>query len=82
MKKFQVRFYATLDDGTEGVSYMNLLANEPPAIGNCTIDPLEGLAMKTVFKVECSGWQDDDGIDMYELFSKFLAEVFVVIGLF
>lgn len=75
-KQFQIRLYATQPDGTEGVSYMTLLANDAPLIGSCTIDSTEGLAMKTVFKIECSGWSDDDGIDMYELFSKLFLLIF------
>lgn len=50
-------------------SALNFVINQPPENGSCSIDPLNGTTT-TVFKINCSDWVDDDGIQDYSLHCK------------
>ena len=59
-----------------GASSLVLAINKNPSGGSCSISPLYGITMETVFRIECTDWPDPDGfIDKYEfygnLFRKF-----------
>jgi hypothetical protein len=68
--RWQVRLHATLADGTEGASYTTLVSNSPPTGGTCSISPLAGDAVNTLFDITCTGWTDDDGVDEYQILGK------------
>lgn len=48
-------------------SSLVLATNKLPTGGSCSIEPLEGITMDTVFTVVCQDWTDSDGnITRYE----------------
>ena len=40
------------------MSTINLKLNRPPSSGTITIDPLEGIALDTVFTISLDNWED------------------------
>ncbi|XP_048589563.1 polycystin-1 [Nematostella vectensis] len=38
----------------------DVYANSPPDEGNCSVWPLEGMEMSTIFQLSCEGWQDTE----------------------
>lgn len=54
-----MRFYF-VTDGQEGRSLLHLKTNSPPRSGTCSIYPIEGMTLKTLFNIKCSGWKDKD----------------------
>jgi hypothetical protein len=52
-----------------GISSIVLHRNEIPKGGNCVISPLTGIALHTIFYLNCSNWFDSDGeIVRYEYY--------------
>jgi hypothetical protein len=49
---------------------LNFIMNQPPSSGVCDIDQTNGIGMVTKFTINCSNWQDIDGISKYALFSN------------
>jgi len=60
----------TTASGEEGISFLDFELNTAPTGGNCTVSPLTGVSTQTMFKVSCSGWNDDDGVLTYQFYSK------------
>jgi hypothetical protein len=55
----------------EGSSSIVLKVNKPPFEGICSIYPLNGTYLSTVFKIKCSNWTDSDGfVEKYEFYGK------------
>ena len=40
-----------------GISSYQFRMNAPPEGGKCTVKPLDGIALKTLFNIQCSGWK-------------------------
>ena len=53
--------------GLEGRSEHHFTTNIPPQKGNCNVSPTEGKVLETYFKIECSGWHDEDGPLIYKV---------------
>ena len=51
-------------------SSLDIILNKPPKNGSCSIDPLNGTATTTPFRISCLNWFDEDGIKDYSLYSK------------
>ena len=43
--------------GPAGISSYQFRTNAPPDGGQCTVKPLNGSALKTLFNIQCSGWK-------------------------
>lgn len=72
VKTYLVELYAKREDGQEARAYMKLFLNDPPRNGTCTISPSVGVATEVNFQVTCSGWIDEDGIESYRVYGKYL----------
>ena len=53
--------------GLEGRSEHHFTTNTPPQKGICNVSPTEGKVLETYFKIECSGWHDEDSALMYKV---------------
>lgn len=63
-------------DGSTGVAYIELLVNTAPTKGSCSVDPSSGMSTVDDFQITCSGWEDADGVNLYEFFSKSLLSTY------
>lgn len=54
-------------DGATSSSSINFEMNQSPQNGTCTISPHNG-TVNTLFKIICSSWSDEDGINYYSLY--------------
>ena len=43
-----------------GMASQDILANERPIVGNCTMLPENGTALETEFNIFCEDWADPD----------------------
>jgi len=62
--RFEV-FYYFLNENSS--SAINVLINQPPKQGSCSIDRTNGTTT-TLFTIRCSGWIDEDGIKDYTFY--------------
>lgn len=48
------------NEGQEGpvTDQLEFIVNSPPLGGNCSVNPLSGIAMETKFQINCSGWRE------------------------
>ena len=67
MPVFTYGFYFLSTEGLEGLSEHHFTTNMPPRNGNCKVTPTEGKVLKTHFRIECSGWHDEDGPLIYKV---------------
>ncbi|XP_055910760.1 polycystin family receptor for egg jelly-like [Eupeodes corollae] len=44
----------------KGETSINLILNQPPSQGTCSIKPLSGIEYETVFEISCLGYVDED----------------------
>lgn len=56
--------------GANGVSFLDFELNTAPEGGSCTVSPLTGVSMQTLFTISCTDWNDVDGVLTYQFFSK------------
>ena len=45
--------------GTPGSAEVEVPVNAPPAVGTCASTPTSGMALSQVFRMHCTGWEDD-----------------------
>lgn len=48
-------------------SALNIVINQPPYNGSCSINPLNGTT-STLFDISCHDWVDEDGIEDYSFY--------------
>lgn len=53
----------------EGFAEYTFVTDSPPTRGVCTVHPERGIAIKTEFKIACSGWLDEEMPLWYEFYS-------------
>lgn len=62
--KYRIRVEVTLATGFTFAEEIMFITNSPPRIldgrGGCSVTPREGLVLTTEFKINCSGWSDED----------------------
>eukprot|EP00466_Bigelowiella_natans_P018983 jgi/Bigna1/79709/fgenesh1_pg.64_\ len=46
--------------GSSSFALVDVTTNGPPILGNCSALPNQGLALSTVFQLQCREWVDDD----------------------
>ena len=63
-------FYFLSTEGLEGRSEHIFTTNIPPRKGNCNVSPTEGKVLETQFRIECSGWHDEDGTLIYKVLQE------------
>lgn len=66
--RFEVTYWSS---GVDSRSSFDMIINQVPQGGSCTIDPLNG-TIETIFTVSCTNWTDSDGIRSYSLYSRCL----------
>ena len=54
---YQLKVSVTHAHGPTGISSYQFRMNAPPEGGQCTVKPLNGSALKTLFNIQCSGWK-------------------------
>jgi hypothetical protein len=64
--RFEV-IYTFLSESSS--SAMNLILNQPPSNGSCSINPLNGTT-STLFDISCSDWFDEEGIKDYSFYGR------------
>jgi hypothetical protein len=64
--RFEV-IYTFLSESSS--SAMNLILNQPPSNGSCSINPLNGTT-STLFDISCPDWFDEEGIKDYSLYGR------------
>jgi len=60
----------TTASGEYGMSFLDFELNTTPRGGSCTVSPLTGVSMQTMFTVLCTDWKDVDGVLTYQFFSE------------
>lgn len=68
---FYVKGYERFYNGMIGSMFNVIYIGIPPKGGKCLIQPLQGIAAVTQFKMSTQGWQDVDGIAEYQFFYSF-----------
>jgi hypothetical protein len=63
--RFEVVYSFSL---TTSISALDLMMNQPPVNGSCSIAPLNGTTT-TLFTISCLNWFDENGIKDYSLYS-------------
>ncbi|GIY31253.1 hypothetical protein CEXT_70301 [Caerostris extrusa] len=53
-------------DVPNGISSLFLIINHPPANGKCNINASSGMALLDQFSIEFSGWEDEEGHEIYD----------------
>ena len=61
------------DKNSNVSSRYSVLTNMPPKGGSCIVSPSEGIVIETKFRINCTGWEDEDGPLWYEFFLRDLA---------
>ncbi|KAL3876324.1 hypothetical protein ACJMK2_034186 [Sinanodonta woodiana] len=82
-KKFQLRlFMSNAGSSVTGETSINLIVNDFPSGGNCSVTPLNGTATQTYHEFKCTGFTDEDGIAKYEFlyFDKDGLETIILSG--
>ena len=69
--RFEVVYTFTSETSS---SALNVVINQPPSNGSCSIDPLNGTT-STLFDISCPHWFDEDGIADYSFYGM---EIFSV----
>ena len=54
---YRLKVSVTQAHGPAGISSYQFRMNAPPEGGQCTVKPLNGSALKTLFNIQCSGWK-------------------------
>ena len=57
---YRFRFSVSVVGGGLGAAGVAVIVNSPPAQGTCGASPPTGTALQTRFKLQCSGWNDED----------------------
>ncbi|KAK7111823.1 hypothetical protein V1264_011390 [Littorina saxatilis] len=58
--------------GVTGWAATQIKLNDPPTGGECSIEPkVADVSRKKLFRIVCSNWSDDTGIDEFRFFSFF-----------
>ena len=57
---YRLRATVTTARGQFGFAEIELVVNSAPTLGTCSSTPSTGVAVNTSFRLECSGWVDDD----------------------
>jgi len=70
LTEYRAGVVVTTASGAYGVSFLDFELNTAPAGGSCTVSPLSGVSMQTLFTVSCTDWNDVDGVLAYQFFSK------------
>jgi len=70
LTQYRAGVQVTTQSGEQGMSFLDFELNTPPVSGSCIVSPLTGVTIQTLFTVSCANWNDDDGILMYQFFSK------------
>jgi hypothetical protein len=67
---WNVTFSATVQ-GTTGSSSLIFKVKRAPTGGSCSVTPTSGIALSTVFSIQCTNWVDpDDAVTNYDLVGK------------
>lgn len=69
--RFEVSLTPPQGTGQKGTAYIEVLINTWPKGGNCTISPKRGTSSMTKFDLNCQGWEDEDGIKIYQFYGLF-----------
>ncbi|XP_044184688.1 polycystic kidney disease protein 1-like 2 [Acropora millepora] len=57
---YRLKVSVTQAHGPAGISSYQFRMNAPPEGGKCTVKPLNGSALKTLFNIQCRGWKDSE----------------------
>ena len=79
---WKIQLEVSINLATIGISSIYLKKNQLPDYGDCSVDPLGGLAFDSYFYISCNDWVDLDGyISRFEYYGKynFLIYSFVII---
>ena len=71
--KIDFNLFTTSFNGGTGLGKSSIIIgiNQLPAGGSCSINPLSGATLSTVFTIKCLNFSDPDGyIQKYEYLSK------------
>eukprot|EP00294_Goniomonas_avonlea_P007799 CAMPEP_0114552788 /NCGR_PEP_ID=MMETSP0114-20121206/7307_1 /TAXON_ID=31324 /ORGANISM="Goniomonas sp, Strain m" /LENGTH=4347 /DNA_ID=CAMNT_0001737679 /DNA_START=49 /DNA_END=13092 /DNA_ORIENTATION=+ len=57
-------------EGATGSRDVKVVVNDLPSNGRCSVSPSVGTELITIFTLECTGWEDKDGIASYSWFAS------------
>ena len=58
-KKYRLQVTVTPNNAASGTASLEFRTHGSPVGGTCSVDPTEGIALKTRFKFSCVNWQDE-----------------------
>jgi len=67
----------SIEDSSVGSAIIEFRSNGPPVLGTCGANPSSGVALLTIFSLECRGWEDVDLPLAYEFSRKDAGGIFV-----
>ncbi|XP_077864342.1 polycystin-1-like protein 2 [Saccoglossus kowalevskii] len=65
-ESYKLKLSGTVIGREEGFSEYAVIVNSPPSPGTCTVSPISGYLLETIFTLNCQGFSDDDLPLMYE----------------
>ncbi|CAF0880040.1 unnamed protein product, partial [Brachionus calyciflorus] len=74
IKHWRINFALWIDDkiSQRGETFLQFKINELPSIGECLVEPANGISSQQQFLISCSNWHDNDGyIVNYEFYADF-----------
>ncbi|XP_044184816.1 polycystic kidney disease protein 1-like 2 [Acropora millepora] len=78
--KYRLKVNVTQAHGPPGISSYQFRMNAPPKGGQCTVKPLNGSALKTLFNIQCSGWKDSETPLTYQFHYKTGGGLYTVVS--
>jgi hypothetical protein len=73
--EFEVESVSLYNGVSTGISSLIVFINQVPNNGSCTIFPLNGTAVSTIFTISCANWYDPDGeIVKYTYFGNYMGD--------
>jgi len=69
--RFEVIYFFGLQSSS---SALNVMINQPPENGSCSINPLNGTT-STLFTISCLNWFDKDNIKDYSFYGRFYLKI-------
>ena len=72
--KIEFNLFTTSFYGGTGFGKSSIIIgmNQLPTGGSCSVNPLDGISLFTIFTIKCVNFSDPDGyIQKYEYFSKY-----------
>ncbi|KAK2571916.1 Polycystin-2 [Acropora cervicornis] len=77
---YRLKVSVTQAHGPAGVSSYQFRMNAPPEGGQCTVKPLNGSALTTLFNIQCSGWKDSEKPLTYQFQYKTAGGLYTVVS--